>query len=114
MRARWRVWERDYGGAGGTIDQVGPSPIDVGIDGLLCWRLQTRTVCSPSSTNRGHVRSHAHYDIMVYMAPPGHYPAHRHGLVSSGASVSEPLSSDLNVNFVCLSVKCHGWTVNLP
>jgi len=34
-----------------------------------------------------------------------------------GASVSEPLSSDLNVNFVCLSVclsVCHGWTVNLP
>jgi len=30
-----------------------------------------------------------------------------------GASMSEPLSSDLNVNFVCLSV-CHGWTVNLP
>ena len=33
-----------------------------------------------------------------------------------GASVSEPLSSDLNVNFVCLSVclsVCHGGTVNL-
>ena len=27
--------------------------------------------------------------------------------------VSEPLSSDLNVNFVCLSV-CLSWTVNLP
>ena len=30
-----------------------------------------------------------------------------------GASVSKPLSSDLNVNFVCLSV-CLSWTVNLP
>jgi len=30
-----------------------------------------------------------------------------------GASVSEPLSIDLNVNFVCVSV-CLSWTVNLP
>jgi len=42
---------------------------------------------------------------------------HGKGLVTFsnliGASVSEPLSSDLNVNFVCLSV-CLSWTVNLP
>lgn len=43
---------RDVDGCGGSsaADKAGPSPIDVGIYGLLCWRIQPRSVGTHSSS----------------------------------------------------------------